>query len=184
MSPTPPLFPNLPACKSYVAKLLDENNVEPKKTKLEFVWSELFALLAQVLVFGIAFALSSNFLDDKDKAVKIFSEKIGGGSMSELWAVGLGILLVIGVLSVLTKAAPATQAYIDEFMLEIPRAIYAFGASSTAACVCLAIFMRSHPTEALGASIPEVLKIAVGLLVLSFIYGCALSFIFKKSKLK
>lgn len=184
MSPTPPTFPNLPACKSYVAKLFDENNIEPKKTKLEFVWSEFFALLAQVLVFGIAFALSSNFLDDKAKAVQIFSEKIGGSSMSELWTVGLGILLVIGLLTVLAKAVPATQAYIDEFMFELPRAIYAFGASSTAACVCLAIFMRSHPKEAVGASIPDVLKIAGALLVLSFIYGCAISFVFKKSKLK
>jgi hypothetical protein len=184
MSPTPPTFSNLPACKSYVAKLLDENNIEPKKTKLEFVGSELFALLAQVLVFGTAFALSSNFLDDKDKSIKMFSEKVGGGSLSELWTVAFGLLLVLGLLTVFGKAVPAAQAQIDEFMFEIPRAIYAFGASSTAACVCLAIFMRSHPKEAVGASIPDVLEIAVALLVLSFIYGCTLSFIFKKSKLK
>lgn len=184
MPPATPVFPNLPSCKTYVAKLLDENNVEPKKTKVEFVWSEFFALLAQVAVFGAAFALSSNFLDDKDKAMKIFSEKIGGGSMSELWMIGLGILLVIGVLTVLAKALPSTQAYIDEFVFEIPRAIYAFGASSTAACVCLAIYMRAHPAEAVGVTIGEVLKIALGLLVVSFMYGCALSFIFKRNKLK
>jgi len=184
MSPTPPSFPNFPACKTYVAKLLEENNVEPKRTKLEFVWSEFFALLAQVLVFGIVIALSSNFFDDKNKTVKIFSEKIGSGSMSELGMIGMAILFVIGLLTVLAKAFPSTQTYIDEFVFEIPRAIYAFGASSTAACVCLAIYMRAHPADSMGVSIAEVLKIAVGLLVVSFVYGCALSFIFKRSKLR
>lgn len=184
MPPAQPVFSNLSSWKTYVAKLLEENNVEPKKTKFEFVWSEFFALLAQVMVFGIAFALSSNFLDDKDKAVKIFSEKIGAGSMTELLMVGLGILFVIGLLTVVTKAIPSTQSYIDEFVFEIPRAIYAFGASSTAACVCLAIYMRAHPAEAVGVSLAQVLQLAVGLLVVSFMYGCALSFIFRRSKLK
>lgn len=184
MSPTPPVFPHLSACKTYVDNLLKENNIEFKKTKGQFIWTEFVAMVAQVLVFGIAFALTSNFLEDKNKAVQIFSEKIGGGSMSELAMVGLGILLVIGLLAVLAKFVPPAQAHIDELIFEIPRAIYAFGASSTAACVCLAIYMWQHPKENVGVSISEMLTLAGGILAVSFLYGCALSFGFKRNKLK
>lgn len=184
MSVTPPSFSSLSGCKSYVSKLFNENNIEPKKTLSEFIWEEFVALVAQVLVFGIAFALTSNFLEDKNKAVQIFSEKIGGGSLSELGMVAMGILLVIGLSTLLAKALPFAQAYIDEFIFEIPRAIYAFGASSTAACVCLAIYIRAHPAENLGVSGVDALKLAGGMLAVSFLYGCALSAVFKRNKLK
>ena len=104
--------------------------------------------------------------------------------MTELGMVGLGILLVIGILAVVAKGHPPAQNFIDDFVFEIPRAIYAFGASSTAACACLALYMRGHPAENFGASIPDVVSIAVGLLTVSFLYGCGLSYVFKRSKLK
>lgn len=75
MSTTPPVFTDSTECNNYVKKLFVENNVEPKKTFWGFVWGELIALIAQVMVFGSAFALTSNFFDDKEKAVQIFSEK-------------------------------------------------------------------------------------------------------------
>lgn len=184
MSPPVLPFDTLKECNNHINDLLKENNVEPKKTKLGFIWAQFVALIAQVVVFCIAFALTSNFFADKTKAIQIFSEKIGGNSLSELWMVGLGIFIVIGVFTGLAKALPSAQAYIDEFLLEIPRAIYAFGASSTAACICLAFYMRAHPAEKVGVDVVGVVKIAVALLAISFVYGCSISFVFNKNKLK
>jgi hypothetical protein len=184
MSPAPPVFTDLPSCENHLKKIFEENNIHPKKTTLQFMWGEFVALIVQVMVFGFAFAMSSNFLEDKKKAVQIFSTKIGGDSMSELWMLGLGILMVIGFLSIVSKGVPAAQTYIDDFVLEIPRAIYAFGASATAACICLALYVRGHSNENLGVSAIEATKLAVGMLLVSFIYGCALSFVFKRHALK
>lgn len=184
MSTSPPDFPDLDSCKRHAEKLFSENNIEPKKTKLHFVWSEFVALSAQVLVFWCAFALMSNFFDDKGKAIQIFIAKVGGDSMREVAMLGIGILIVVGMLTVVSKGLPSVQTYIDDFIFEIPRAIYAFGASSTAASFCLALYMRWHPREIFGTSIHDVLGIGFGALFLSFAYGCALSLVFKKDKLR
>lgn len=184
MSPTPPRFPNLPKCKSYVAKLFNDNNIEPKKTMLEFVWAEFFAMLAQVLVFTTVFALSSNLMTDKAKTIQILSEKIGGSSISELEKVGAGIAFVTGIVTIITYLFQSFKFNIEDFLSEIPRAIYAFGASSTAACVCSAVFMYANPADSVGVSIADVLKIAGGLLVVSFMYGCVISYLIKRKKLK
>jgi hypothetical protein len=184
MSTLPPDFPDLDSCKRHAERLVRENNIEPKKTKLHFIWSEFVALSAQVLVFGCAFALMSNFLEEKGKAVQIFIAKAGLDSMKELTMLGLGIFIVVGILSVISKGLPSAQTYIDDFVFEIPRAIYAFGASSTAASFCLALYMRWHPEEVLGTSIHEVLGIGFSGLFLSFVYGCAISFVFNRKKLR
>lgn len=184
MSTSTPDFPDFESCKRHAEKLFSENNIEPKKTKLHFIWSEFVALSAQVLVFGCAFALTSNFFEDKGKATQIFIAKVGPDSMRELAMLGLGILIVVGILAVVSKGLPSAQTYIDDFVFEIPRAIYAFGASSTAASLCLALYMRWHPGEILGSSIHEILGIGFGALFLSFAYGCALSFVFKRNQLR
>jgi hypothetical protein len=184
MSTLPPDFPDLDSCKRHAERLVSENNIEPKKTKLQFIWSEFVALSAQVLVFACAFGLMSNFLEEKGKAVQIFIAKVGPESMKELTMLGLGILIVVGILAVISKGLPSAQTYIDDFVLEIPRAIYAFGASSTAASFCLALYMRWNPEEVFGTSIHEVVGIGLSGLFLSFAYGCALSFVFKRNQLK
>lgn len=184
MPSTPPEFSDVHICSIYVQKMLDENNIQPKKTKLQFVWGEFVTLVAQVLVFGFAFALASNFFEDKNQTVQIFSAKVGRESFSELWKLGIGILIVIGLLEVVSKALPSARSYIDDFIFEIPRAIYAFGASATAACMCLAFYLRAHPVEKVGVSAGAALHIGLGLLAVSFFYGCALSFVFQKTKLK
>jgi len=55
--------------------------------------------------------------------------------------------MAIGFLSVVSKGVPAAQTYIDDFVFEIPRDIYAFGASATVACLCFALYVRGRPNE-------------------------------------
>jgi hypothetical protein len=90
--------------------------------------------------------------------------------------------LTIGILSALARAIKPTgrlEALSDEVLNEAPRAIYFFGSSVTGTIVAAAIFIHNHPAVKAPA-VSYWLFMAAVFGFGAFMYGCGLSYAFKR----
>lgn len=117
--------------------------------------------------------------------LEFVNSKINGNSMSELGYVIASTVLILGVLSYLSKAIEQKK-WLDELSNEIissiPRTIYFFGSSITGTLLAVGFFMQVNP----GASQvkPELMfgmSFMIGLG--AFLYGCGANYVHERKKL-
>ena len=71
------------------------------------------------------------------------ASKAGEGATQEFIWLGLAILAVVGLLGMVANMVEGAKPVVDEFMLEFPKAIYAFTASGAAAFAAVERFLNS-----------------------------------------
>ena len=177
-------FKNKDECIAHLTTLHAENVISPKKTIARFLLGELLAFGAQFLVFFLALLISTNFLRDADKLARAALDKLGNDAMLDVGILCLAILAVAGLLAIFQQGSGSKFDFIGEFALEIPRAVYAFAASSSATIFVLEIYLAKHPSDSAGITTSQLVALGTAFVILGFIYGAGLSYAFKRHDLK
>ncbi|ATQ75784.1 hypothetical protein CR152_15560 [Massilia violaceinigra] len=175
-----PTFASQDECEAYLKALVANNAIIPRKTPLRFAINEVFSFLAQFLVFFLGIVLTTNALRDEKRLMATLASKAGEGATQEFFWLGLAILAVVGILGMVANMAEGAKPAVDEFMLEFPKAIYAFTASGAAAFVAVERFLQLNPQERVGNSSAQLIMIALGLALVGLLYGGALSFMLRR----
>jgi hypothetical protein len=151
-----------------------------KQSLRKFVFSEFVIFISQVAVFFMVAVFTSNFLNSEEKLVKFSEQKINDGSFAELSLTFLAILMVIGLFSALGKIFENkyVEHYVNEVLCEMPKTIYVFGSAATGAMLAISLFAYIHATDDMNAKGFAFISIMFALMM--FIYGCGLSYAFKR----
>ncbi|WP_290867850.1 hypothetical protein [Aquabacterium sp.] len=120
-------------------------------TRNEFLASEAILFVAQTLTLFVVAVLMSKLLADEKAVVDFLNSKINKDTMTEFWSTLGAIALVVGALSIAKAGAnSSTSSFLhriaDEITLEVPRIIYASGASITSAVLAGGVFIANHPS--------------------------------------
>lgn len=133
--------------KSYIAKLL-------KLAGLEFG-----VFLAQIVVFFLVAVFLSHFLESRELLSTYTEAKLGPHLTSEFWLTLLGVVVVLGFLSLIAGIAHtnALGRLSSEVLQEVPRTIYFFGSTAAGTAFAWTIHEWAHGTraaaiDALGAA--------------------------------
>lgn len=175
-----PTFANQTECEEYLASVLANNSIVPKKTAVQFALGEIFSFLAQFLVFFLGIVLTTDLLKNEKKLMGALTSKAGEGAAQEFIPVGLAILAVVGLLGMVAQMFDGAKHLVLDFMLEFPKAIYAFTASGAAAFVAVERFLQLNPLERAGTSSEQMLAVAFGLALIGLLYGGTLSFLLRR----
>ena len=151
-----------------------------KQTGGKFVLSEAIIFLSQVFIFFMVAVFTSNFLNNEDKLVKFSEQKLNGDTFPEIGLIFLAILIVIGILSAIGRVFDnkTVEKYIHEILCEIPKTVYFFGSSITGVLIAVTLFLHIHPDN--KVSFPQLAVVTVAFAITSFVYGCILSYAFKR----
>ncbi len=146
----------------------------------KFIFSEFVIFMSQVAVFFMVAVFTSNFLNSEEKLVSFSEQKINDGSLAELGLTFLAILLVIGCFSALGRIFDNrhVEYYVNEVLCEMPKTIYVFGSAATGAMLAISLFAHLHPIDEVNAKGFAVLSASFAFTM--FIFGCGLSYAFKR----
>lgn len=153
----------------------------PKQSSSMFITTEFFVYVSQVVMFFFVAILTSNLLRNEKQLLDYMSSKINENTMFEVGATMLAIAATLGIISAISKAAPAfslLERLADEVLAEAPRTAYVFGSSVSGTLFAAAIYISQHPNVATQPPSFWVLSTLFASL-LGFLYGCAFSFAFK-----
>lgn len=130
----------------------DKQNIQSEVNKLgfSFVFIEFCVFAAQVLVFFIVSYFISDSLSSEDRLTEYIKLKMNTNTMSELGLTLFSTTFVLGLLTLIKEVS--SSAFVEkisgEVLFELPRTIYLFGSSITAATIAIALFISSHPQAA------------------------------------
>ena len=159
----------------------------PSALGLMFFVTELFVFLSQIFIFFIVAAFSSDFLRNEDRLVEFATAKINAHTMPEIGLTLLAITVALGVLAFISRIASSTIVEIisNEVLNEAPRTIYFFGSTISATILAIAIFLSNHPQATADTKAASAFfGMSVGAAIISFAYGCGLSYLLKQRALK
>lgn len=150
-----------------------------KQTIWKFTFSEFVVFLSQVVVFFMVAVFTSNCLSNEKKLLSLSTQKINDGSLIDLMLTFLAISIVIGFFSALWRVFDNKyiEYYVNEVLCEMPKTIYAFGSAATGVMLALSLFAHLHQVE---ININRFLVITLLFALAIFIFGCALSYAFKR----
>lgn len=180
MAIPPPVFASQLECEQHLAKLVLENIIIPKKTMMQFALAKIASFVSQFVVFFLGFVLATDFLRGEKKVNAMLHAKVGEGALLEFFLLGLAILAAVGLLSMAARAYEPITHFVDDFMLEFPRAIYAFNASGAAAFAAVARYLQLNPQDLDGNVPAELYLIAVGFVLVGLLYGGVLSYVLRR----
>ena len=145
-----------------------------------FIFSEFVIFISQVAVFFMVAVFTSSFLSSEEELIKFTEQKVNSESFAELGLTFLAILVVIGLFSALGRIFDNkyVEHYVNEILCEMPKTIYVFGSAATGAMLAISLFTYLHPTNGVSAKGFAVLSASFALMI--FIYGCSLSYAFKR----
>lgn len=175
-----PTFANLAECEAHLRALVADNAIVPKKTTLRFALDELFSFFAQFLVFFLGIVITTNLLRDEKRLMAMLASKAGEGATQDFIWLGVAIMAVIGILGTIASMAEGAKSILDDFMLEFPKAIYAFTASGAAAFAAVERFLQLNPAERVGHTSVQLIAVALGLALIGLLYGGSLSYLLRR----
>ena len=150
----------------------------------QFIFREFVIFISQITVFFMVAVFTSNFLNSEEKLVAFTEKKINDGSAAELVLTFFAILIVIGFFTTIGKIFDDNKYidyYVNEVLLEMPKTIYVFGTSVTGAMLAVSLFVYLNPESASSGG--NYISISLSFALIMFIYGCALSYGFKRKSL-
>lgn len=180
MTIPPPVFSSQVECEQHLAKLVLENALIPKKTFLLFLLAEIASFFSQFVVFFLGFVFATDFLRSEKRVGTMLTAKAGEGALHEFFLLGIAILAAVGLLSMAARAYEPITHFVDDFMLEFPRAIYAFSASGAAAFAAVARYLQLNPQDRAVHTPLELYLIAVGFALVGLLYGGVLSYALRR----
>jgi len=120
---------------------------------------ELSVFAAQTAVFFLVAVFLSHFLESRELLAGYTEAKIGKHLIAEFWFTLLGVVVVLGILSLVAGIAHtnALGRLSAEVLQEVPRTIYFFGSTLTGTALAwvgheLAFGTRSEAINALGTA--------------------------------
>lgn len=163
---------------------IDQIVILQKKTLRQFIINESLIYLSQIMVFfWVAFLVSSS-LNNEDALVRFLDAKINNNSISEMGYIILATLITLGILTLISKAAPTTgwlEEVAEDVLSSISRTIYFFGSSVTGSILAVALFSQLNPPD--DNSTPEFwLSLSLIFGIGAFLYGCGTSYMFKHKR--
>ena len=151
-----------------------------KQSTVKFVFNEFIVFLSQVTVFFMVTIFVTNFLSSEKKLVQFSSQKIHDGTLNELGLTFLAILIVIGLFSAIGRVFDNkyVEYYVNEILCEMPKTIYFFGSSITGVMLAISLFLSFNPIQIEAAE--GFTSMSLLFAFMSFAYGCAFSYGFKR----
>lgn len=151
-----------------------------KQSVGKFIFSEFVIFMSQVAVFFMVAVFTSNFLNSEERLVAFSEQKINDGTTAELGLTFLAILVVIGFFAALGRIFDNkyVEYYVNEVLCEMPKTIYVFGSAITGTMLAIALFAHLHPTDEVNAKGFAIFSAVFAFTM--FIYGCGLSYAFKR----
>jgi hypothetical protein len=126
---------------------------------LEVAVLEFSVFLAQTAVFFLVAVFISHFLESRELLSAYTEAKLGKHLMAEFWFTLLGVVVVLGMLSLIAGIAHtnALGRLSVEVLQEVPRTIYFFGSTLTGTAFAWVVHewaygARSQAINALGAA--------------------------------
>jgi hypothetical protein len=144
-----------------------------KKLWFTFLFVEFCVFASQVLVIFIVSYFISDSLGNEERLTKFVLGKVNTETMSELGLTLFATTFVLGLLSLIKEvsSSPLVEKITGEILSELPRTIYLFGSSITAATVAIAVFLSTHP-EAANKPASGFFALSAGFAITFFAYGC------------
>lgn len=153
----------------------DPTLTQTGKLNASFYFTELLIFLSQVIVIFLVAFFTTDLLRNETRLEEFANAKINNSTMSEIGLTLLAITLWLGVLTIIKEFADSSflSKLSGEILNELPRTIYFFGSSITAAILAIAVYTMNHPaSHAKPAS--GYFLLAAWLALVAFIYGCGL----------
>lgn len=171
------------SCEARIAAAVEDlaktNVVTPKMSEIAFIVSEILKYMLLLVVIYLVIFFTSNQLQSEAILDEFVNSKITSSSASELGWTVIVIFVIAAVINLgkdKMKLPGMAADFIDDFLLEIPRAIYLFGATSSM-CAYVVYFHHASKHHAMpdGSDPQSFLQIA---LILGFgflVVGLALN---------
>ncbi len=139
----------------------------------KFVALEASLFMAQTMVFFLVAFFFSHFLSSKELLDKYTSLKFSEHLLPEFWFTMLGVIVVLGTLSLVAGFAGTTSLGVisAEVLQEVPRTIYFFGTTLTGTAMAWVMY---HAIYGDTSSSLDALKAVFVLSGGSFSFGIAL----------
>ena len=155
-----------------------------KKTIGQFILDEFLAYVAQFLVALLGIVVATGLLRDMGELEKLANARISDGQFIELSLTVLGVFLLVGVGYTFGKDSKFGMRFINEFVLEIPRAIYFFGSGISALIAAIFIHLRLHPQSA-DSSFQAIFAWGAFMVAFfGFFYGCGFNMFLRWRQIK
>lgn len=126
---------------------------------------ELLLFVFQVLTFFIVAFITSYMFSNEERLTAFVSERINATTMENLGLTLFGVTFCFGLVAIAREVIPGNfiERVSRELIFELPRTIYLFGSSLTAATIAIALFIGKHPSASHTPS--------KDFLVMSFFFG-------------
>ena len=146
-----------------------------QKSCLSFYFTELAIFLSQVAVIFLVAFFTTDLLRNETRLAEFSGAKINGSTMGEIGLTLVAITLWLGVLAILKEfvESPLLSKISSEVLSELPRTIYFFGSSISAAVLAIAVYIANHP-ETSSRPASGYFATAGLLAFTAFVYGCGL----------
>ena len=167
------------------SRLFDRNGMVKKSISFgHFLVDEIIRYLVTMTIVFIFAVFMTNTLQDEGALTDFVVQRINSDSMIEIMVLLLSILVVIGLLQLARQMTDSqrVEGYVREFLQEVPRAIYFFGASLSGALFAIVVFLyMSEDTRSLASNY-VILALVFSIMV--FVLGFTVNFFLKRKERK